>query len=311
MNILVTGGAGYIGSHLVQRLIEHGHTVVIVDRVAKETVEGEPRYYSCDLQDAYLDVIFSQHDFDAVAHLAAYSSVAESIEHPNKYLSDNVAGTLNLLENMRRNNVKQLLFTSSCNVYRDGMLIDEQHPLMTQSPYGTSKMMCEQMIEWYSELFGLNTTVLRLFNVIGLRDVRSFPTNGLRVIDIILRCAMQNKPFTMYGSNPVRDYIHVNDVTAVMEYMIAHRFFGLYNVGTGIKTQLSSVIDEVYAVTGKPVTVNTANRRLGDPMYLVSNPNKIKSLTGLQFSDTAVRDAVQQSFEVYKFEEEQALATNS
>jgi UDP-glucose 4-epimerase len=297
MKLLVTGGAGYIGSVVAHQLLEAGHEVVIVDNLERGHREAVPlagRLLVADLLDgpALGDVIAE--GFDGVLHFAAFALVGESVAHPERYYRNNVAGTLNLLEAMRTADVRRLVFSSTCAVYGepDEVPIPETAPTRPTSPYGTSKLAVDQMIGAFCTAHDLGAVSLRYFNVAGA-------SNGFgedhdpetHLIPNILRAVLGVNPVVeIYGTDyptrdgtAVRDYIHIDDLSDA--HLLAldgvspgeHRIF---NLGNGNGFSVREVIAAAEKVTLTEVPVREAPRRPGDPAMLVAASERIRSKLG-------------------------------
>jgi len=294
-NILVTGGAGYIGSHTVHRLLQQGYDVTVVDNLSRghrHNVDPE-RLREVDLADAGgLDRVFEERRYEAVIHFAAYASVGESMRVPELYFANNVGASLALLTAMVRSGVKRLVFSSTAAVY--GMAarvpIPEDSPFAPVSTYGESKVMVEKMLRWFDEIHGLRGICLRYFNACGA-DAES----GLgeehepetHLIPLLFRAILTGKPVTIFGDDYptpdgtcIRDYIHVNDLALAhilaVESLLAGGASGAFNVGTGSGYSVREVVNAVEEVTGKRVPRVTGPRREGDPAELVADSTKLR-----------------------------------
>lgn len=304
--ILVTGGAGYVGSHVVVDLIARGNRVVVFDNLQQghaasvadgaELVEG-------DLADRYaIKNVFTRHQFDAVMHFAANSLVGESIQHPFRYLRDNVANATNLIESAVEFGVKKFVFSSTCAIFGipERLPIDEAVPINPGNPYGESKFLIERVLRWAEEIHGLNFAALRYFNAAGAHPtvfIGEDHNPETHLIPIALQVASgQRTHLDIFGDDYetpdgtcVRDYIHVCDLSdAHIRVLDAIEDKScLYNVGTGHGFSVREIIDAVRRVTGVDITVRVADRRPGDPPVLVAASDKIKSDLGWnpQFSD--------------------------
>lgn len=296
MNILVTGGAGYIGSHTVHLLLNRGYDVTVVDNLSRghrHNVDLE-RLRTVDLSDTEaLCRIFSERRYEAVIHFAAYIAVGESMRAPELYFTNNVGGSLSLLTAMVRSGVKHLVFSSTAAVY--GMParvpIREDSPFAPVSPYGESKVMVEKLLHWFDAIHGLRSISLRYFNASG-----ADPESGLgeehepetHLIPLVLRALLTGEPVTVFGDDYptrdgtcIRDYIHVNDLAQAhilaLESLLAGGASPAFNVGTGAGYSVREVLTAVEQVTGGKVPYVVGPRREGDPAELVADSTKLRS----------------------------------
>lgn len=299
MNILVTGGAGYIGSHCCKLLAQRGHTVVVVDnlfRGHRANVKWGPLEYG-DLRDAgFLAGVFARHRVDAVIHFAALAYVGESMQQPGEYFAANTGGSLALMEAMRRAGVRDLVFSSTCATYGqpDTMPIREDTAQKPVNPYGESKLMVEQLCRWYGEVAGLRWAALRYFNVAG-----SDPEGELgeehepetHLIPNVLRAIAGGPELQVFGDDyptpdgsAIRDYIHVCDlVEAHVLALDALRggASGLkLNLATGRGSSVKAILAAAERVTGQRVPHRIAARRPGDPPELVADPRRAQQVLG-------------------------------
>ena len=246
---IVTGGAGFIGSHLVDELIKQGVEVTILDNLStgkKENINPKAEFIECDIfKDTYGDLIFLLNGADTVFHLAAKTTVQESIEKPSLYNNINVVGTLNLLEAAAAMKVKRFIFSSSSSVYGNAKVpTSEDHPLNPISPYALNKLIGEQYCKLYSEIYNIDTVCLRYFNVYGDR----MNNEGYKLVfPIFKEQILNNKPLTINNNGEQRrDFIHVNDVVRANILVANHKsnFNGdIYNVGSGINYSINEIAD--------------------------------------------------------------------
>lgn len=300
MKVLVTGGAGYIGSHAVRALKQAGDEVVVLDNLIyghKELAQGEPLIVG-DLRDeALLRRVFSEHRFDAVMHFAAYAYVGESVQNPAKYYRNNVASTLNLLDAMREANVHLFIFSSTCATYGEPkeIPIPETHPQNPINPYGASKLMVERILQDYDRAYGLNYVSLRYFNAAGADeagDIGEDHNPETHLIPLTLDAALGRRDhITIYGADYdtpdgtcVRDYIHVSDLAQAhllgLRYLANGGKSDVFNLGNGNGFSVREVIETAEKVTGKAIRVVEGERRAGDPARLVGCAEKAKAILG-------------------------------
>ncbi|MFW5985043.1 MAG: UDP-glucose 4-epimerase GalE [Halanaerobiaceae bacterium] len=296
MNILVTGGAGYIGSHVVKSLLEASHEVIVFDNLVKghrEAVLGGT-FVQGDLQNRELvEQIFSEHDIDGVIHLAAHSLVGESMKKPGKYYYNNVAYGINLLEAMVKYGVEAIVFSSTAATYGEPeeVPITEEHPLNPTNTYGESKLFFEKMLERYEQIHGLKFASLRYFNASGADpegQIGEAHEPETHLIPIVLQKALGKRDeLYIFGNDYptrdgtcVRDYIHVNDLAQAhilaIEALAEGQESNFYNLGNGEGYSVKEVIDVAREVTGQEIEARIGERRPGDPAVLVASSEKIK-----------------------------------
>ncbi|WP_166359486.1 UDP-glucose 4-epimerase GalE [Pseudomonas akapageensis] len=302
MKFLVVGGAGYIGSHMVKRLLGAGHELVVADNFStghRSALVGGS-LVELDIADAQaLNILFAVQQFDAVFHFASFIQVGESVTEPSKYYQNNVTATLALLQAMVRAGVKNFIFSSSAAVYGDPeyVPIDEEHPKTAINPYGRSKWMVEQMLVDFDRAYGLKSVCLRYFNAAGADPEgelgeRHEPETHL--LPLILQAAAGRRTsITVYGRDYdtpdgtcIRDYVHVTDLVAAhalaVDYLLAGGTSTVFNLGNGQGFSVQQVIDTARHVTGQDIAVSEAPRRAGDPPRLVADPRRARELLGWQ-----------------------------
>jgi len=291
MNILVVGGAGYIGSHIVKYLLRVGHNVVVVDNFStghRDALLGGILMEFDIVDAAKLDALFSTYRIDAVMHFASFIQVGESVINPDKYYINNLVGTLALLSAMVRADVRKFIFSSTAAVYGepDYIPIDEIHPKEPINPYGHSKWMVEKILEDYDYAYGLKSVRLRYFNAAGadpegLLGERHEPETHL--IPLILQAASgRRSAITVFGrdydtfdGSCIRDYIHVTDLAEAhvlaLDYLMGDCASAAINLGNGSGFSVQEVIDTARRVTGRNIPVLEAPRRDGDPPRLIAD----------------------------------------
>ena len=320
--ILVTGGAGYIGSHCVLALLKQGYDVVIYDNLSTghlETVNilkkyGNVIFYQGDLlNSSYLDTLFKQVDIDAVIHFAAFSQVGESVKDPSKYYRNNVVGTLNLLDTMLNNNVKNIVFSSTAATYGEPKYIpiDENHPQEPINPYGQTKLMIEKIMDDYDKAYGLKSVRLRYFNVAGadeLARIGEWHEPETHLIPNILKSTFgDTKTFEMYGTDYdtkdgtcVRDYINVEDLAQAhvlaLEYLKNGGKTNFFNLGTQEGNTVKEVFDLCEKVTEQKIPVAIMGRREGDPAKLVADNTKAKETLNWE-PQKSLKDSIKSAYE--------------
>lgn len=307
MKILVTGGAGYIGSHMTKVLLEKGHDVVVADSLERgfeQAVDSRAQFEQGDLRDKnFVSYLFSQYAIDAVIHFAAYISVGESMEKPEIYFENNIQSAVNILDAMADKGINNFIFSSTAAVYGnpESTPIPEDHTKSPTNPYGESKLMVEKILKWYHHTKNINYVALRYFNACGAAlDTSSGERHDpeTHLIPNAIRAALDNREFILYGTDYdtpdgtcIRDYIHVLDLAEAhvlaLEKLQSTPGEYTYNVGTGKGYSNKEIIDVVKSVTGVDFQVKEGPRREGDPAQLIADSTKIKTETGFnpQFSD--------------------------
>lgn len=290
-NVLVCGGAGYIGSHMVRALVEHGYVPIIFDNLSTGHAEsvGDVDLVRGDLLDRQaLRRLFAEHSFDAVMHFSAKSLVGESMTDPGIYFVNNVVGTINLLEAMREAGVSRLVFSSSAAVFGNPLTarIAEDHPRQPVNPYGRSKLMIEQALRDYANAYGMRSVSLRYFNAAGADeagDIGESHKPETHLIPNVLRAALGTGPeLKIFGDDYdtpdgtcVRDYIHVADLCdahlRALSYMQLKPGAHAFNLGNGNGFSVKQVVEAAWRVTGRDVPHSMAPRRPGDPTWLVAD----------------------------------------
>ncbi|RBW71325.1 UDP-glucose 4-epimerase GalE [Bacillus taeanensis] len=300
MTILVTGGAGYIGSHTVLYLKEQGEDVIVLDNLQKghkKAVLGVPLYEG-DLRDEkLLDNIFSKHTIDAVIHFAANSLVGESVEKPLEYYDNNVLGSYQLVKSMVKNNVKKIVFSSTAATYGEptSIPIQESDPTLPTNPYGETKLAIEKMLRWSNDAYGLKSVCLRYFNAAGADPqgrIGEDHTPESHLIPIVLQAALgQREHVSIFGDDYqtedgscIRDYIHVLDL-AQAHYLALKKLeetneSGVYNLGNEKGFSVKEVIETCRTVTQKEIKAVIGPRRAGDPAVLIASSEKAKNELG-------------------------------
>jgi UDP-glucose 4-epimerase len=298
--ILVVGGAGYIGSHMVQQLIKASYDVVILDNLSTGSLKlvhwGD--WVQGNLGDVnLLDRLFSEHTFDAVMHFAAFSQVGESMNQPLKYYRNNLAETVVLLDAMIRHGVKRFIFSSTAAVYGEPVAIPitEEHSCIPTNPYGNTKLAVERMLADCDAAYGLKYTALRYFNAAGADEsgeIGELHDPETHLIPIVLNAASgQIDHIKIFGTDYpttdgtcIRDYVHVNDLAQAhllaLDALLGGGGSTVYNLGSSNGFSVKEVIGRAEAVTGKKIPVVDASRRPGDPAVLIASSDKIKQELG-------------------------------
>lgn len=317
MKILVTGGAGYIGSFMVKHLLDRGDEVSVIDsleRGHKEAIDQRAKFYQGNLlEKQFVAKVFSENKFDAVINFAGFISMGESMKNPYIYFENNVFASLNLMEEMVKTGSNNFIFSSSAGVYGNplNLPIPEDHQTNPENPYGESKLMVEKLMKWYQITHGLNCAALRYFNASGASLDGSSGENHSpesHLIPNIISAMLKAESFKLFGTDYktkdgtcVRDYIHVLDLVEAhvlaIEKLTKDKGMYVYNVGTGNGYSNKEVIEMVKKVSGQVLNVEESPRRPGDADELVADVAKIKSELGFnpKYSDleTIVKTAWQ------------------
>lgn len=312
MKVLVCGGAGYIGSHMVRRLSRDGLETVVLDNLStghRESI-GDARFVQADLLvPSQLRDLFAQHRFDAVMHFCARSLVGESVQQPYAYYENNVAGTLNLLQAMREADVGKLVFSSTAAVFGhpESDLIDESHPTRPINPYGASKRMVEVILEDAARAYGLRSMALRYFNAAGASpqgDIGESHSPETHLIPNMLRAANGDSPsLKVFGNDYatpdgtcVRDYVHVDDLadahSRALDFMARHEGAHAFNLGNDAGFSVMEMIHAAGEVAGRPIPFEMAPRRAGDPDRLVASSAKARRELGWQPRYTDITEII-------------------
>ncbi|MFN3427242.1 MAG: UDP-glucose 4-epimerase GalE [Candidatus Thermochlorobacter sp.] len=315
--ILVTGGAGYIGSHGVRQLQRAGYQTLIVDNLVygHRDFAEKSQHLIGDLQDAaFVQDVFARYQIRAVMHFAAFAYVGESVKEPAKYYRNNLVATLNVLDAMRQHGVKHFIFSSTCATYGEPeeVPIAETHPQRPINPYGRSKLMVEHILQDYDAAYDIKFVSLRYFNAAGADPeggIGEDHTPETHLIPLLLDVALGKRAFiTIYGNDYptpdgtcIRDYIHVTDLADAhvlgLKYLEAGGKSDVFNLGNGNGFSVKEVHAMAECVTGKPIKAIIGERRAGDPARLIASAEKAKRILGWQprFADleTIIRTAWQ------------------
>jgi UDP-glucose 4-epimerase len=311
VHFLICGAAGYIGSHMLKWLAQRGHAVTVLDNLStghREAVKWGG-FVQADLLDpASLERVFAGRSFDAVMHFCARSLVGESVAQPYDYYANNVTGTLNLLEAMRRHGVSKLVFSSTAAVFGNPVsdLIDEDHPKQPVNPYGASKLMVERILSDAAHAYGLRSVALRYFNAAGASsdgDIGESHQPETHLIPNVLRAALGTGPalkvfgddYPTWDGTCVRDYVHVDDLAQAHDlalgYMDTHAGAHAFNLGNGQGFSVRQVIEAASRVSGRDIPYDVAPRRPGDPPVLVASSERAREELGWVPTNTSL-DAI-------------------
>jgi UDP-glucose 4-epimerase len=317
MRILVTGGAGYIGSVVAAELIAAGHEVVAFDNLSQGHRAAVPEQATLivgDLADrAAIDRVFDEHPIDAVMHFASRTLVGESMQQPFLYLADNVINGLHLLQSMVAHGVKQIILSSTANLFDRPrrMPIDEQEEIAPGSPYGESKNILERTLVWLDRTLGLRYAALRYFNAAGGTPQRGEDhAPEMHLIPLVLSVALsQREQVTIFGDDYptpdgtcVRDYIHVVDLAQahILALAALDRGSAVYNLGNGEGFSVKQVIEAAREITGHPIPATIGPRRLGDPATLVASSEKIRRALGWAPRYPSLREIIASAWEWHR-----------
>ena len=305
LTVLVTGGAGYIGSHTVLALQEQDYQIIVLDNLVyghRELIETFPQVKLIvgDINDAgLLKSIFSSYDIVAVIHFAAYAYVGESIENPRKYYRNNVVGSLTLLETMVDHGVNKIVFSSTCATYGipESVPILEDHPQNPINSYGTSKLTVEKILLDFNQAYGLQSVIFRYFNAAGADPEGRLGEDHdpeTHLIPLILYTALGKRShITIYGTDYptpdgtcIRDYIHVSDLAQAhvlgLEYLLQGGQTDIFNLGNGSGFSVKEIIETARQVTQQNIPIIEGDRRAGDPPILVGSSQKARQILGWQ-----------------------------
>lgn len=300
MKVLVTGGAGYIGSHTVRQLHGAGHDVVVLDTLefGRREAVGDTPFVQGDTGDtALVERVLRDERIEAVIHFAAYKSVGDSMQQPGRYFQNNVCGTLNLLTAMTQAQVKYIVFSSTCAVYGtpETLPVSETNAIHPESVYGETKVMVERLLHWFDATTGLRSAALRYFNAAGASFDATLGedwTYTLNLVPLVMKAALGHLPtLKIFGSDyptsdgtAIRDYIHVVDLAdahvKALEFLQREDRSDVFNLGTGHGSSVQQIINAAREVSGLPIPVEYAERRPGDPVASWADNTKARTLLG-------------------------------
>jgi nucleoside-diphosphate-sugar epimerase len=286
-NVLVTGGAGFIGSNLVNLLIDRGVSVTIIDNLSTglfTNIHSNVTFIDNDLKN--INSIKHLPNFDVVFHLAASVGRQKSIDYPIEDSQTNLISTIELLKYIVKNKVPKIIYSSSAAIYGELLhsIIDENHPINPDSPYGVSKLAAEKMIFAYSNLYGFEAVALRYFNIFGINQKYDLYGN---VIPIFVHMINKSFPITIYGDgNQTRDFLNVKDVALLnYHFAITPKSYGYYNVGSGESITINNLVRILEKIYHKNINKTYLPRRPGDVLHCRANVNKLINKTNFKFSN--------------------------
>lgn len=318
MTVLVLGGAGYIGSHAVDQLVDRGYQVVVVDNLQtghQESIPENVHFYEGDIRDkAFLSQVFEKETIEGVMHFAANSQVGESMREPLLYFNNNVQGTQVTLEVMQQYGVKNIVFSSSAATYGEPKEIPimetaETHP---ESPYGETKLMMEKMLKWCDQAYGMRFVALRYFNVAGAKWNGSIGEDHdpeTHLVPLILQTALgQREELAIFGDDYatpdgtcIRDYVHVVDLIdahiLALEYLKAGNESNIFNLGSSTGFSVKEMVETARQVTGKEIPAKVEPRRAGDPSTLIASSKKAQTILGWNPKFPDVKDIISSAWQ--------------
>ena len=321
MAILVTGGAGYIGSHTAHELIRAGYDVVVLDNLVtgyRAAVPEGARFYQRDIRDiAFLDSLFEKEKIDAIIHFAAFSLVGESVSNPLKYYENNLYGTKVLLESMVKNGISRIVFSSTAATYGEpeNIPILESDRTCPTNPYGETKLAMEKMFKWTGDAHGINFVSLRYFNACGADaggKIGEAHNPESHLIPLVLQVPNGKRAsISIFGTDYdtpdgtcIRDYIHVTDLAAAhilaVKYLLDGGKSDVFNLGNGVGYSVREVIEMARRVTGHPIPATETPRRAGDPARLVASSEKARRVLGWNPTHASLEEIIESAWNWHK-----------
>ena len=325
MNILVIGGAGYIGSHVAREFLDRGWEVSVFDNLSsglRSNLFPEAKFFHGTIMDYPALVSICRGEagrskaFDAVVHLAAFKAVGESMEKPEKYSLNNISGTINILNAMSETGIRYLIFSSSAAVYGSPQYlpIDEKHPVNPESYYGFTKYEIERFMDWYDRLKGIRFAALRYFNAAGYdvkQRITGLEQNPANLIPVVMEAAIgMRKELPVFGNDYdtrdgtcIRDYIHVSDLAAghaeALDYIVKNNKSLTVNLGSETGTTVLEILEAARRISGKPIPSYNAGRRAGDPGIVAASSKLALELLGWKAKYSDIDSIIRSTWEVY------------
>jgi UDP-glucose 4-epimerase len=320
MNVLIIGGAGYIGSHVAREFLDRGHSVTVFDDLSsgkRENLFAEAVFVHGTILDYPLLQSLCTRSFDAVVHLAAFKAVGESMVNPEKYSLNNINGTIHILNAMAGAGIKRLIFSSSAAVYGSPQYLplDEKHPVNPENYYGFTKLEIERIMDWYDKLKGIRFASLRYFNAAGY-DVKGrisgLEQNPANLIPVIMEAAAGiRKELSIFGNDYdtrdgtcVRDYIHVSDLAAghavALEYLCKENRSLTVNLGSETGTTVLEILEAARRITGRPIPSVVSGRRAGDPASLTASSKQALESLGWKAEHSDIDTLIRTTWKVYE-----------
>lgn len=320
MNVVVFGGAGYIGSHVVRELLDHGYKVTVFDNLSTGTKDNlfvEADFVEGDILDSKAVRNVLSKKVDAIFHFAALKAAGESMIIPQKYSDNNISGTINILNAAIDAKVKYFVFSSSAAVYGEPkyLPIDEEHPTNPNNYYGFTKLEIERILSWYDKLCDIKFAALRYFNAAGYdikKRIYGLERNPQNLLPIVMEVAVGIRPYVNVFGNDyptkdgtgVRDYIHVNDLATAhlksLEYIISKNESLTVNLGNEKGISVLEIIDKARSITGKDIPIKITSRRVGDSAIVYSSSEKANKILGWKAQHSDVETLIMSMWEVYK-----------
>lgn len=317
MNYLVLGGAGYIGSHAVNKLIEKNYDVIVVDNLQtghEEAINSKAKFYKGDIRDKkFLSDVFEKEDIDGVFHFAANSIVGESMKEPLMYFNNNVYGMQILLEVMKEHNVKNIVFSSTAATYGEPKQIPITEDMGTcpTNTYGETKLVMEKMMKWCDKAYGMKYVALRYFNVAGAQDdgcIGEDHNPETHLIPIVLQTALGKREYiTIFGDDYdtedgtcIRDYVHVVDLVEAhilaMKYLINGGESNIFNLGSSQGFSVKEIVETARKVTNRDIKEKIGERRSGDPSKLIASADKARKILGWNPTKTNIENIIKDAW---------------
>ena len=320
MKILVVGGAGYIGSHVCRELLDTGHNVTVFDNLSSGFVENlfpDAAFVEGDILDGGALAACASSGFDILIHLAALKAAGESMVEPEMYATNNISGTMNILNAASKTRIRYIVFSSSAAVYGEPQYIpvDEQHPTEPANFYGFTKLEIERFLGWYEKLKDIRFAALRYFNAAGydsqgrIKGLEKKPANLLPVIMEVAvgvrdRLEIYGDDYETPDGTCIRDYIHVSDLTSghlsALDYIVSNDKSLTINLGSENGLSVLEILDTARSITGKPIPSVVTNRRPGDPAKLISSAGTARDTLGWSSQHSTVESLVKTSWDAYK-----------
>jgi UDP-glucose 4-epimerase len=319
MNVLVIGGAGYIGSHVSRALLDKGHRVTVFDNLSsgcEENLFGDAAFVRGDILDTAALSNAMRGGFDALIHLAALKAAGESMTHPEKYSVNNISGTINILNCAASADIRAVVFSSTAAVYGEPQYIpmDENHPLNPENYYGFTKLEIERLLSWYDKLNGVRYAALRYFNAAGYDAagrVKGLERNPANLLPIIMEAAAGTRDrLEIFGDDwdtpdgtCIRDYVHVSDLAdahvLALEYLAGTPRSLTVNLGSETGISVKSMLETAREVTGRPIPSVITGRRAGDPARVVASSSKAQEVLGWKAKCSDVRTLIESTWSMY------------
>lgn len=301
MRILVTGGAGFVGSHVTRLLLDNGYQVTALDNLStgkESSVDKRAKFIKADIKDSK-KVKEALEGMDAVIHMAGLIVVTESVKDPIKYCENNVVGTVSLLEAMRKANVKKIIFSSSACVYGtpDNLPIKEDAPIKPDNPYGSSKASIETFLQTYSAIHGFDSIILRYFNPYGPGEQHSPETHA---IPNFIKATLSKEPIPLYWKGEqIRDFIYIEDLARAHIDVLGQKGYQVFNIGTEKGIKVKDVVTEIFKIAGYEVPIKDLGKRSGDVHANYASSEKLKNITGWQ-AKVSLAQGLRQTIKYYR-----------